>query len=106
MSKIISSIDVGSSKIVCLMAVVNDENKICIKSASIHESRGIRNGNVTDINSAVRAIFETRIKAEKLINKNISVLAVNISGDSVKSKNIRVSLKLPSGKVSKNNRFL
>ena len=103
MSKIISSIDIGSSKIVCLMAVVNDDKKICIKSASIHESKGIRNGNVVDINSAVRAIFETRIKAEKLINKNISVLAVNISGDSIKSKNIRVSLKLPSGKVSKNS---
>ena len=103
MTKFISSIDIGSSKIACLMAVVNDDGKICIKSASIHESKGVKNGNIVDIDSVIRAVFETRIKAEKLINKNISTLAVNISGDSVKSKNVRVSLKLSSRKVLKNS---
>ena len=85
------------------MAVVNDDGKICVKSASIHESKGVKNGNIVDIDSVIRAVFETRIKAEKLINKNISTLAVNISGDSVKSKNVRVSLKLSSRKVLKNS---
>ena len=103
MTRFISSIDIGSSKIACLMAVVNDDGKICVKSASIHESKGVKNGNIVDIDSVIRAVFETRIKAEKLINKNISTLAVNISGDSVKSKNVRVSLKLSSRKVLKNS---
>ena len=103
MTRFISSIDIGSSKIACLMAVVNNDGKICIKSASIHESKGVKNGNIVDIDSVIRTVFETRIKAEKLINKNITTLAVNISGDSIKSKNIKVSLKLASGKVLKNS---
>lgn len=101
----ISSIDIGNSRIACLMAVVNSEGKVCVKSASIHESKGIKNGNIVDINSTIRAIFETRIKAEKLMNKNISTLAVSISGDLIKSKRLKTSLKLSSGKVSKNDVF-
>ena len=84
------------------MAVVNSDNRICIKSASIRESSGIRNGNVIDVDSAVQAIFNARMKAEKFIGKDIDVLAVNISGSSIKSKNIRSTLRVShSAKITK-----
>ena len=102
MAKIISSIDVGTSKIVCLMATVNADNKICIKSASIHESAGIKNGNIVDLDSAIQAVFNARLKAEKFIGHEIDVLAVNLSGSLIKSKNIKSTLKVShSSKISK-----
>ena len=84
------------------MATVNTDNRICIKSASIHESSGIRNGNIIDIDSAVQAIFNARMKAEKFMGKEIDILAVNLSGSLIKSKNIKSTLKIShSSKILK-----
>lgn len=108
MSKIISSLDIGNSKIICLIAQLNDENKINVKSASLYESSGIVNGNIVDINLATEAIIKTIAKAEKIFKKNIDVLSVNISGDNLKSKNLITEMNLNLNKpvIKKNIYFL
>ncbi|MDR1498813.1 MAG: cell division protein FtsA [Rickettsiales bacterium] len=92
MAKVVSCIDIGTSKIVCLIAQLNSENKLCIKSASIHESDGVLDGNIININAAAQAITKALAKAEKIFKKNIDIVSVNISGNSLKSKNITVEV--------------
>lgn len=99
MSKIISSIDIGNSKIICLIAQLNDENRIYIKSASIYESRGIVNSNIVDIDLITQSIVKTIAKAEKIFKKNIDTLSVNISGDKLKSKEHNAEIDFTINKI-------
>lgn len=99
MSRIISSIDIGNSKIICLIAQVNDDNKINIKSASLYESDGIDNNSIIDADLATQSIVKAISKAEKIFKKNIDVLSVSISGDRLKSKELNTGLKLPNNKI-------
>ena len=99
MGKIISSIDIGNSKIICLIAQLNDEDKIYIKSASLYESRGINNSNVIDIDQVTQSIVKTIVKAEKIFKKNIDTLSVNISGDKLKSKEHNAEMDFTANKI-------
>jgi cell division protein FtsA len=99
MVKTISSIDIGTSKTICLIAQLNSEDKLCIKSASMHESAGILNGNIVNFELAIQSITKAISKAEKIFKKNIDVVTVSISGDMLKSKNITTEMNFFSNEV-------
>ncbi|MBR2141342.1 MAG: cell division protein FtsA [Rickettsiales bacterium] len=89
MSKVLSSIDIGSNNIVCLISTINSDNKIFIRGASVQEAVGIKGGNIVNVESVTQSILNAVIKAEKIARRNIGTLVVNISGILVKSKTIR-----------------
>jgi cell division protein FtsA len=99
MTKIISSIDIGTSKIICLIAQLNSEDKLHIRSASMQESMGVLNGNIVNFELAVQTITKAISKAEKIFKKNIDVITVNISGDLLKSKNVVTEMSSSSNEV-------
>lgn len=99
MSRVVSSIDIGNSKIICLIAELSDNGKIQVKSASLYESSGVVNGNIVDINLATQAIVKAITKAEKIFKKNIDILSVSISGYKVKSKICTTEMNLGADKT-------
>ena len=84
--QILVSLDIGTSKITCVVAAV-DKSKISIIGANSHPSRGIKDGVVNNIDRAVEAIAETLNKAEMISGHPISRVAVTVSGTHIESLN-------------------
>lgn len=88
MIRTISSLDIGSHKIACVIAEYDDEKDIItIKGASVRETKGIEGGKLNSklfTSNITKAVSQ----AEKMYGKNITSLLVSIS--SVKAKPIFV----------------
>src|SRR3990167_11381970 len=84
--QIIASLDIGSTKISCIVATV-DKSKLSVIGAYSHPSKGIKDGVVNNIDKAVEAIAETLNKTEMMSGHPISRLAITISGTHIESLN-------------------
>lgn len=84
----INAIDIGSSKITCLITVPSqDEAKINLVGAATVPSRGIKKGLIVNIEEAVGAITDCVEAAERMAGFNIDSAYVSISGDHIQSQN-------------------
>ena len=85
--KIITGIDIGSTKITTTVASVS-ENKVSVIGVSgTTQSKGINKGNVIDIDSAVEAISQSIEKAEKMAGVSISSAFVTLNGSHIETLN-------------------
>ncbi len=84
----VNAIDIGSSKITCLITVPStDGEKINLVGAATVPSRGIRKGQIVNIEEAVSAITDCVESAERMAGYNIDSSFVSISGDHIQSQN-------------------
>jgi cell division protein FtsA len=85
--KIITGIDIGSTKIATVVASVS-ENKVSVIGVSGNvPSKGINKGNVVDIDSAVESISQSIEKAERMAGVSISNAFVTINGSHIENLN-------------------
>lgn len=85
--KIITGIDIGSTKISTVIASVLD-NKVSVIGVSGNvPSKGINKGNVVDIDSAVEAISQSVEKAERMAGISVSNAFVTINGSHIETLN-------------------
>lgn len=85
--KIITGIDIGSTKITTVVASVSD-NKVSVIGVSGNiPSKGINKGNVVDIDSSVEAISQSIEKAERMAGVSISNAFVTINGSHIETLN-------------------
>ena len=81
----IAALDIGSSKVSCVIAKMSRDKKINIAGYGYNASKGIKNGVVTDINQATLSVCNAVEAAEQMANERIDRVIVNISGDKIKS---------------------
>ena len=81
----VSALDIGSSKVCCLIAKVSRDNDINIVGYGYNASQGIKNGIVTDISKATYAIGSAVESAEQMANERINNVIINVSGEKIKS---------------------
>lgn len=79
-SNILTSLDIGSNKIVCMIGFTNSDGKLYIKGFHHRESEGIKNGEIDDIKLLTRSIIKTIDSAEKKAGVNAGDIVVNVSG--------------------------
>lgn len=85
--KIITGIDIGSTKISTAVALVS-ENKISIIGVSGGVvSKGINKGNVVDMDAAVEAISSSIERAERMAGVSVSSAFVTVNGSHVQTQN-------------------
>lgn len=103
-SKIVSSIDIGSSKIAALIAQVRPEepDKLHVVGAASSVSRGVRKGQIVNIEEAVSSITEAVEAAERMAGYNISHAWVSVGGSHITSQNSHgvVAVSQPQGEIS------
>lgn len=99
--KIIVGIDVGTYKIVTVIAKVF-EGVISILGASEVKSLGIRKGQVIDIDEAVGAINASLEAAERMAGYSASHVIVSLGGSQIESQNSRgvVAVSAPEGEIT------
>lgn len=81
----IAALDIGSSKVCCLIAKISRDKRISVEGYGYNASKGIKNGIITDINQATLSVCNAVEAAEQAANERIERIIVNISGDKIKS---------------------
>ena len=81
----IAALDIGSSKVCCVIAKMSRDKRINIAGYGYNASKGIKNGIITDINQATLSVCNAVEAAEQMANERIDRVIVNISGDKIKS---------------------
>lgn len=84
----INAIDIGSSKITCLITVPsNDGEKINVVGVATVPSKGVRKGQVVNIEECVSAITDCVESAERMAGVGMDSAYVSISGEHIQSQN-------------------
>lgn len=90
-SKVIAAIDVGSSKVTTLVAQINKdeslENTISVVGVSSVESKGVKKGQIVDIEEAVDSIIACVEGAERMAGYNLESAYVALCGAHLSSQN-------------------
>ena len=68
----LAALDIGSSKVCCLIAHIDRNKKVEIIGSGYNESKGIKNGIVTDINEATLSVCNAVETAEQAANERIN----------------------------------
>lgn len=103
--KIICGIDVGSSKIATLIASIGEDDRINLIGVAAVPSRGVKKGQVVDIEDAVTAITESVESAERMAGASVSSAFVSMGGPQIESSNQHavVAVSKPDGEISDND---
>lgn len=103
--KVICGIDVGSSKIATLVASVDEGGKINLIGVSATPSKGVKKGQVVDIDEAVESITESVEAAERMAGYSISQAYVSLSGPQIESVNQHavVAVAEPEGEIKESD---
>ncbi len=94
--KIIVGIDIGSSKTTTLIAN-SAEGALTVIGVSSVASKGIRKGQVVDIDEAVGAISESLQSAERMAGVSVSACFVSVGGVHISSVNSRGVVAVAGG---------
>lgn len=86
-ANVVVALDVGTSKIVALIAKVGPGGRMELIGMGRHPSRGLRRGVVVDIDATIDAIQHAVDAAEQMSGFKIDQVFVGIAGSHVKSYN-------------------
>ncbi|MBI1871921.1 cell division protein FtsA [Candidatus Collierbacteria bacterium] len=104
----LSAIDIGSSKVTCIVSIPDPEaGKINVVGVATTPSRGIRKGQIVDIDEATGAITDAVEAAERMAGFSINNAYVSISGDHIQSQNSKgvVAITQPHGEIEQDDVF-
>ena len=102
---IFTVIDVGNSKVSCLIGTSVKTNDIQIKALGFgqHASLGINNGQVTDMKEIVNSIARAVEGAEIMAGFPINNVVCSLSGGRPITKIVKNKLKIENGRVEKSD---
>jgi len=109
-SRIVAVIDIGSCKIATLVGQVavdpvTSEVSVNVVGASTAESRGIKKGQIVDIDEAVEATISSVEAAERMAGYNIESVYVALGGAHIHSQNSHgvVAVSDSNGEITQND---
>lgn len=85
--RIITGIDIGSTKIATTVAVVDDKKISVVGVSGNVPSKGIKKGFVSKIDGAVEAIATSLERAERMAGVSVSSAFVTVNGSHIETRN-------------------
>lgn len=98
--RVIVGIDLGSSKVTTIITTFEDHTPNIIGVSTV-ESRGLRKGQVVDIEEAVAAITSSLEAAERMAGYSVGGAFVSVDGVHIESQNSKgvVAIGNPNGEI-------
>ena len=84
---LIVGLDIGTSKIIAVVAEITPEGRLSIIGTGGHDSRGLKKGVVVNIDTTVGSIQRALEEAELMADCKISRVFTGIAGSHIKSFN-------------------
>jgi len=86
-NQMIVGLDIGTSKIVAIVAEIDGDGNVELIGMGSHPSQGLKKGVVINIDSTVAAIEKAVAEAESMANVKIQSVFAGIAGSHIKSLN-------------------
>ncbi len=96
---LIAALDIGSSKICCLIGRIEESGRPSVVGIGHQLSRGVRSGTVIDMDEAELAILTAIHAAEKMSAETIEEVIVNLSGGYPSSQTVGVEVAIAGHEV-------
>lgn len=97
---LIVGLDIGTSKIVTIVAELLPEGTLKVIGLGQHVSRGLKKGVVVNIDSTMQAIQRSIEEAELMADCKINTVFTGIAGSHIKSLNSHGMVKIKDAEVS------
>ena len=101
----ITGLDIGTTKIGCIIAEVNSDEEINIIGVAAGPCDGLRYGVVVDVEKTVRSIKATVERAEQMADIEVDTVFAGIAGDHIRAINGRgvVAVSGEKGEVTQDD---
>ncbi|NLP02924.1 MAG: cell division protein FtsA [Fibrobacter sp.] len=86
---VIVGLDIGTTKIACIISEVDSNGELKIIGVGVHPSDGLRKGVVVNIDKTVRSIQKAVEEAELMAGVDVDSVWVGIAGDHIRAINSR-----------------
>jgi len=83
--KLLSALDIGTSKVVALVAEITEDDKLKVIGIGSQPSRGLKKGVIVNIDSTVKAIQQAIEAAEQMADCQLGSVCVGIAGSHIQS---------------------
>jgi cell division protein FtsA len=93
-------LDIGTSKVVAMVAELGDDGQLQIVGIGAQESRGLKRGIVANIESTVLSVRRAIEEAELMADCKINSVTVGIGGNHISSMNSHGIVAIQTGEVS------
>ena len=100
---ILVGLDIGTSKIVAIVAKINDKNDLTVIGIGQSESKGLKKGVVINIDSTVNSIRAAVEEAELMSDCKIETVTTGIAGSHIRSFNSTGMVAIRDAEVSQND---
>ena len=100
---LIAALDIGSTKVCCLIAHSIGDGAIRIVGVGHHASKGLRGGAVIDMDAAQSTILTAVSAAEELAGERIREVIVNVSGGGLASQTYSVEAPVSGREISESD---
>ncbi|GAB4121187.1 MAG: cell division protein FtsA [Sideroxydans sp.] len=97
---LIVGLDIGTSKIACIVAQINAEGNLEVIGAGMAESSGMKKGMVVNIDATVGAIQQALQEAELMADCKIRQVYTGIAGGHIRSSNAHGMIKIKDKEVT------
>ncbi|MCL5773649.1 MAG: cell division protein FtsA, partial [Firmicutes bacterium] len=94
---IIVGLDVGTTKICCIIAEVDRDRNVEIVGKGLAPAKGLRKGVVVDIDETVKSIEAAVSEAERMAGFNINSVCVGVTGEHISSINSKGVIAVSGG---------
>jgi cell division protein FtsA len=101
--QMIVGLDIGTSKIVALVAEIDEDDNIEIIAIGSHPSQGLKKGVVINIDSTVNAIGKAVEEAERMAGVEIRSVFAGIAGSHIKSLNSHGIVAIKNAEVEQDD---
>ncbi|MBP9727676.1 MAG: cell division protein FtsA, partial [Gammaproteobacteria bacterium] len=93
-------IDIGTSKIVCIVGEVDESGHLTIIGLGKHPSTGLKRGVVVNIEATVASIQKAVEQAEEMAGISICEVYTGIAGSHIRSFNSHVIIAISASEVA------
>ncbi|MEY5026856.1 MAG: Cell division protein FtsA [Verrucomicrobiota bacterium] len=93
--QIVVGLEIGTSKVAVVVGEIRPEQTIRILGVGLTPSRGVRKGEIVDVETASRCVRDALADAESTSDVDIRAVFLGVSGGHIKSCNSRGSVLIP-----------
>lgn len=94
-NSIVASLDLGTSKVCCMIGEITRTGDLDILGYGIAESSGIKKGNIINVDSVVQSVFKAVEQAGQMAGNKINRAIIGLSGSNISLFNNRGVVAIP-----------
>ena len=95
----IAALDIGTTKVACFIAVSGEDGDLQVIGVGHHRSRGMRNGQVANLDEVEASVREAVEAAEQMANVRVDQVFVNMSCGAPRSQRVDVELAVSGHQI-------